>query len=149
MFLSYLDQWYKRVQEREGAFTPDDRGKMFISQQTYKGMKVTVNALIGVVQFLLSEGCEFVLSERFCQDPLEDVLDTSEHGVGLVITQLCSHLVTMTSPLLHNIVSPLLSEKMYQADMKGRAQNGLQFLMSLFQKENEHNPKSHKTMYTW
>jgi hypothetical protein len=72
MFLSYLDEWYKRVQEREGAFTPDDRGKMFISQQTYKGMKVTVNALIGVVQFLLSEGCEFVLSERFCQDPLEE-----------------------------------------------------------------------------
>ena len=36
---------------------------MFISQQTYKGMKTTVNALIEVAKFLLSEGCEFVLSE--------------------------------------------------------------------------------------
>ena len=34
-------------------------------------MKTTVNALIEVAKFLLSEGCEFVLSERFCQYPLE------------------------------------------------------------------------------
>ena len=47
---------------------------MFISQQAYKGVKTTVHALIEVVKFLLSEGCEFVLSERFCQDPLEDYL---------------------------------------------------------------------------
>ena len=47
---------------------------MFISQQTYKGIKTTINALIEVVKFLLSEGCEFVLSERLCQDPLEEYL---------------------------------------------------------------------------
>lgn len=35
-------------------------------------MKTTVNALIEVVKFLLSKGCEFLLSERFCQDPLEE-----------------------------------------------------------------------------
>ena len=75
VFLVYLDDWYKQIAERPGPFTKDDRGKMFISQQTYKGMKTTVNALIEVVQFLLSEGCEFVLSERFCQDPLEEYFE--------------------------------------------------------------------------
>ena len=72
VFLSYLDDWYRRVTERPGPFTKDDRGRMFVSQQTYKGMKITVNSLIEVVKFLLSEGCEFVLSEKFCQDPLEE-----------------------------------------------------------------------------
>ena len=43
-----------------------------MSQQTYKGMKITVNALIEVFKFLLSEGGELVLSESFCQDPLEE-----------------------------------------------------------------------------
>ncbi len=69
---SYLDDWYRRVIKRPGPFTKDDWGRMFVSQQTYKGMKITVNSLIEVVKFLLSEGCELVLSERFCQDPLEE-----------------------------------------------------------------------------
>jgi hypothetical protein len=69
VFLSYLDDWYRRVTECPGPFTKDDRGRMFVS---YKGMKITVNSLIEVVKFLLSEGCEFVLSEKFCQDPLEE-----------------------------------------------------------------------------
>ena len=44
----------------------------FWSQQTYKGLKITVSSLIDVVKFLISEGMEFVLSERFCQDLLEE-----------------------------------------------------------------------------
>ena len=72
VFLSYLDEWYRRVTERPGPFTKDDRRRMFVSQQTYKGMKITVNSLIEVVKFRLSEGCEFVLSEKFCHDPLEE-----------------------------------------------------------------------------
>ena len=45
---------------------------MFISQQTYRGLKVTVSSIVQGVQFLLSEGMEYVLSERFCQDLLEE-----------------------------------------------------------------------------
>ena len=72
VFLSYLDDWYRRIAQRPSVFTKDDRGKMLMSQQTYEGMKTTVNSLIEVVKFLLSEGCEFVLSERFRQDPLKE-----------------------------------------------------------------------------
>ena len=34
-------------------------------------MKITVNSIVHVVQFLLS-GMEYVLAERFCQDLLEE-----------------------------------------------------------------------------
>ena len=33
---------------------------MFISQQTYKGLKITVSSIVQVVQFLLSEGMEYM-----------------------------------------------------------------------------------------
>lgn len=45
---------------------------MFISRQTYEGFKITVNSAIEATKFLLCEGMEFVLTERFCQDTLEE-----------------------------------------------------------------------------
>ena len=45
---------------------------MFISQQTYNGIQVTVNSLIEVVKFLLKAGMPFVLTNRFNQDLLEE-----------------------------------------------------------------------------
>ncbi len=45
---------------------------MFLSSQTYEGLKVTVLSLVEATKFLLAEGCEFVLTERFSQDCLEE-----------------------------------------------------------------------------
>lgn len=45
---------------------------MFISWQTQEGFQFTVYSVIEATQFLLQEGMEFVLTERFCQDSLED-----------------------------------------------------------------------------
>ena len=45
---------------------------MFLSQQTYEGLIISSKSLIECVQFLLKEGMEFVLTERFCQDPVEE-----------------------------------------------------------------------------
>ena len=70
--LAYLDAWYETTQARPGSFSDDHRSRMLLSQQTYKGLKTTVSSLIDVVKFLISEGMEFVLSERFCQDLLEE-----------------------------------------------------------------------------
>ena len=42
-----------------------------MSWQTYEGLKITCFSVIEVIKFLLSEGMEYVLTERFCQDPLE------------------------------------------------------------------------------
>ena len=45
---------------------------MFISRQTYRRLRITVYSLIQVTKFLICERLEFVLSERFCQDLLEE-----------------------------------------------------------------------------
>ena len=45
---------------------------MFISWQTYEGVKITVHSIIDVVKYLLSKGVPYVLTERFWQDPLEN-----------------------------------------------------------------------------
>ena len=48
---------------------------MFMSQQTYEGFKIIVNSIIEAVQFLLQHEISYVLTERFCQDPLENYFD--------------------------------------------------------------------------
>ena len=45
---------------------------MFISRQTHEGFQLTIYSVIEATQFLLQEGMEFVLTERFCHDSLEE-----------------------------------------------------------------------------
>ncbi len=53
-------------------FTPDQRARMFLSIQTYKGLQITVKSVIDLTKFLLGEGLVGVLTERFCQDDVEE-----------------------------------------------------------------------------
>ncbi|KAJ8025305.1 Transposable element P transposase [Holothuria leucospilota] len=71
-FVRYFDEWKQSIESREGNFNKNAQSQMFISKQTFDGFKITVYSLIAATKFLLSEGMEFVLSERFCQDPLEE-----------------------------------------------------------------------------
>ena len=45
---------------------------MFLSWQTYEGLKITVHSVVELVKYLLNNNIQFVLTERFCQDPLEN-----------------------------------------------------------------------------
>ena len=72
VFLNYLESWKKSTLTREGEYTPDARQKMFISSQTYEGLKIAVNSHVEAIKFLLTEGFKYVLAERFLQDILED-----------------------------------------------------------------------------
>ena len=45
---------------------------MFLSLQMYNGLKISVYSYVEAVQFLLNQGFEYVLTERFMQDVLED-----------------------------------------------------------------------------
>jgi hypothetical protein len=73
VFLNYLETWKQSTVTREGNYSVDDRGKMFLSLQTYNGLKISVYSHIEAIQFLLSEGFQYVLSERFMQDVLGDI----------------------------------------------------------------------------
>ena len=43
-----------------------------IFQQTYEGFRITVNLIIEAVQFLLQHEVSYILTERFCKNPLEN-----------------------------------------------------------------------------
>ena len=45
---------------------------MFISWQTHEGIQITVHSFKEVCKFLLEHGVPYILSERFCQDDLEN-----------------------------------------------------------------------------
>ena len=57
---------------RPEQFSPEERGKMFLSPQTYEGLQISVNPHVEAIQFLLKEGFQYVLTERFMQDVSED-----------------------------------------------------------------------------
>ena len=71
-FLDYLRLWKESTENRPGNFTQNVRARMFLSWQTHEGFKLKVSSAIEATKFLLKEGMEFVLTERFCQDPLEE-----------------------------------------------------------------------------
>ncbi|KAI8771576.1 Transposable element P transposase [Biomphalaria glabrata] len=71
-FVKYLNDWKSSVDKREGPFSISQRNKMFLSHQSYKGLVMTVNAFTEATRYLLQNGVKYVLSNRFCQDPLEE-----------------------------------------------------------------------------
>ena len=60
------------IEQRPGNFSKNAKGKMFISLQTYEVFKIIVNSITEAVQFLLQHEVSYVLTESFCQDPLEN-----------------------------------------------------------------------------
>ena len=72
-FLEYLRSWKESTKNRPGNFSQNARAHMFLSWQTYKGFQLTVQSTIESTKFLLQEGMEYVLTERFSQDPAEEL----------------------------------------------------------------------------
>lgn len=71
-FLGYLRDWKDSIAQRPGNFTKNARSRMFLSWQTYEGLQISTYSVVEATKFLLNEGVEYVLTERFCQDPLEE-----------------------------------------------------------------------------
>ena len=72
VFLGYLESWKASVAARDGKYSSNARGKMFLSPQTYEGLKIAVYSHVEAIKFLLAQGFRYVLSERFMQDIVED-----------------------------------------------------------------------------
>lgn len=72
VFLKYLSSWKDNVMNRDGVYQKGERANMFLSYQTYQGLQITSLSLIGAVKYLLNSGAKYVLTERFCQDVLEN-----------------------------------------------------------------------------
>ena len=74
-FLGYFSDWKHSIEMREG-FTRRGKEKMFISAQTYEGLRITVSSILEIIPFLLENGLDFVLTEKFNQDCLEQSFGT-------------------------------------------------------------------------
>ena len=72
VFLKSFQDWVNSVQQHQGNFTKDAGHKIFISWQTCEGLKISVNSIIEDIQFVLWHQAKYVLTERFCQHPLEN-----------------------------------------------------------------------------
>lgn len=72
VFFKYLENWKTSTLARPGSYSTEARGEMFISIQTYEGLKISVHSHVEGIQFLLAQGFKYVLSERFMQDVVED-----------------------------------------------------------------------------
>ena len=93
-FLGYLKEWEDSVKQREG-FTDAEKTMMLLSQETLEGLHITGNSIaiqlvgycitksllitvksfVELTKYILSlpelKG-KYLLSEHFCQDPLEN-----------------------------------------------------------------------------
>ena len=69
-FLDYFSSSKESIEKREG-FSKTEKEKMFISAQTYQGLKITVLSMVEIIPFLLDNGVKFVLTNKFNQDCLE------------------------------------------------------------------------------
>ena len=47
---------------------------MFLSQQTYEGFTISVYSHVDAIQFLLEKGFQYVSTERFMQDVLNNLI---------------------------------------------------------------------------
>ena len=71
-FLGYFRDWKESIANRQGEFTANAHAKMFVSWQTHEGLQITVHSIKELVKYLLHEGIEYVLTEKFCQDSCEE-----------------------------------------------------------------------------
>ena len=71
-FLPYFTDWKNSIKSRPGGpFTNTEKSRMFISWQTHKSVIIT-HSSIDLIKYLLNHQVKYVLTERFCQDPLEN-----------------------------------------------------------------------------
>ncbi|XP_044170181.1 uncharacterized protein LOC122954236 [Acropora millepora] len=80
-FLQYLNDWKQSTLDRPGNYTANARSRMFLSWKTYERFQITTYSVIEATKFLLQEGMEYVLTERFCQDPVEEYFG-SQRKIG-------------------------------------------------------------------
>ena len=72
MFLPYFTNWEESIEPRPEIYTKNDKAQMFLSWETYEAILITTHSLIELLKFLLQNNVKYMLTERFCQDPLEN-----------------------------------------------------------------------------
>ena len=67
-----MNDWKDATANREGAFSKLEKSKILLSEQTFEGIQTSVYSLIECTKFLSNHGFQYVLTNKFNQDPLEE-----------------------------------------------------------------------------
>ena len=71
--MNFYKSWKESIEARNDTnYIENAKSKMFISWQNYEGLQITVLSFKAVCKFLLQQGIPYILSERLCQDDLEN-----------------------------------------------------------------------------
>ena len=79
--MPHFDNWKHKILQRPGNVIASAREKMIISRQTHADIQITCFSVNEATKYLLKEGFQFVLTERFCQDVLEEYFGR-QRGIG-------------------------------------------------------------------
>ena len=90
-FLRYFENWKNNIENR----TANDKCKMLLSRQTYEGLQITTLSIIECVKSLLQAGFPYVLTNKLCQDDLENYFGKKEQSATGRTTQIEEIQVTM------------------------------------------------------
>ena len=71
-FLKYFSDWQYSINANPDPLTKNAKANMFLSWQTHEGIMITTHSSMELVKYLLNQGVPYVLTERDCQDPLEN-----------------------------------------------------------------------------
>ena len=84
-FLPYFTNWKNSIETRPGGpYSNTDKARTFISWQTHAALIITTHSSIDLIKYLLNHQVKYVLTERFCQDPLV----VKDLWVGVEITPI-------------------------------------------------------------
>ena len=76
-----FNNWKHSILQRPGNFTASAKEKIFTSRQTHEGIQITGYSVTETTRYSLKEGLQFVLTECFCQDVLEQYFGR-QWGIG-------------------------------------------------------------------
>ena len=91
---------------------------MFISWKSYEGLQITVFSLKEVCKFLLQQGISYILSERFCQDDLENCF-----GKQRAIDRRCDSPTVRDFSYNDNTIKSQFSVRPIAGNVEGRVSN--------------------------
>ena len=63
-FLHYLFERKRSIKDRPGSFDGNARARMFLSHQTFEGMKISIYSMMALIKFLLGAEVKFVLTNH-------------------------------------------------------------------------------------
>lgn len=81
-FLGFFVEWEQSVNASWPQLSKEEKNRLMLSHQTMLGLRISVNSICEIVEFLLNEGAPFVLTHHFNQDPIEEHFSHCRHKGG-------------------------------------------------------------------